>query len=680
LYIADSSNHRIRKVTRDGVIQTLAGTGVPAFSGDGGPATSARLNSPTCVAVDAAGNLLIADTQNHRIRKVTPVGLISTLAGTGSAAFNGDGGPGTSASLQSPQGLALDATGNLYVADSLNHRVRQLAPDGRISTIAGSGARGFGGDAGPAMLANLNSPSRVAVDAEGNLLIADTGNHRIRKVTPGSLITTMAGAGTFGYSGDGGLATGAQLYSPAGVALNAAGDLFIADTQNHRIRKVSVRAEPPVVEPALGVPFVERQLPSSYTPSAKFVVTLQAAVPAGTQVYAVEDQPPAGWVVGAVSHAGSFSSADQKVRFGPFFDATSRSLIYEVTPPASESGTKGFRGKASADGVDSAIGGLNTIALADLGQRHPADNNPADNRLTISEVTSYGAAWRRGTSWPTGPNPIPISYLTRAGALWRGGETYRLNPSIAEPPLWWVSDTSVAPQDTSRARANVSLMGQSSLRTLVERHLTDRFVPGEALTIELTVQPQATASVYAVEDRVPDGWTASSVSHDGTWDVRNQRVKWGPFFDGSPRVLSYRGHSPKDALEAVAFAGAASFDGRDLEVTGPRRTRASSRLGKLRFLMNGRVELEIHGHAGARYTIEVSSNLADWSPLGTFIPVDRKLVFDDPNRSSRRQTFYRAVREEGTLQANRESTPMHTSQNANLSNRSSPTESVQGAR
>ncbi|MBI4661984.1 MAG: hypothetical protein HY735_24445, partial [Verrucomicrobia bacterium] len=610
--------------------------------GDGGPATSARLNSPTCVAVDAAGNLLIADTQNHRIRKVTPVGLISTLAGTGSAAFNGDGGPGTSASFQSPQGLALDAAGNLYVADSQNHRVRKLAPDGRISTIAGSGARGFGGDAGPAILANLNSPSRVAVDAAGNLLIADTGNHRIRRVTPAGLITTIAGAGTFGYSGDGGLATGAQLYSPGGVALNAAGDLFIADTQNHRIRKVSVRAEPPVVEPALGVPFVERQLPSNYTPSAKFVVTLQAKAPAGTQVYAVEDQPPAGWAVGTISHAGSFSPTDQMVRFGPFFDATARNLTYEVTPPAGESGTEEFRGKASADGVDSAIGGLNTIALADLGQRHPADNNPADNRMKISEVTAYGAAWRSGTSWPTGPNPIPISYLTRAGALWRGGETYRLDPNIPEPPLWWVNDTAAAPQNRGSGRANVSLMAQSSSPPWVTGHLPDRFVPGQAFVIQLAVRPPANASAYAVEDRLPDGWTASSISHDGAWDARNRQVKWGPFFDNQPRQLRYEIVAAADSTQAVVFQGTASFDGASSVIAGQRQSRATSRLGRIGQLSSGELQIELHGRIGAKYVIEASSNLLDWTRVGEATNTDGTLVFKDEG-SVRSQRFYRVV-------------------------------------
>jgi sugar lactone lactonase YvrE len=237
LYIADQRNSRIRKVTRGGLISTVAGTGT--ISGDGGPATSAQLNSPGGIALDVAGNLYIADSSNNRIRKVTADGVISTVAGNGILGFSGDGGPATWARLNSPYGVAVDVAGILYIADTGNSRIRKVTADGVISTVAGNGIWGFGGDGGPATSAQLNSPDGVAVDWGGNLYIADSTNGRIRKVNAGGVISTVAGNGNTGFGGDGGPATSAQLSFPSGVALDAAGNLYIADTINNRIRKVN---------------------------------------------------------------------------------------------------------------------------------------------------------------------------------------------------------------------------------------------------------------------------------------------------------------------------------------------------------------------------------------------------------------------------------------------------------
>jgi sugar lactone lactonase YvrE len=240
LYIADGTNARIRKVAAgNGIISTVAGTGSAGFSGDGGPATAAGLSSAARVALDASGNLYIADSFNNRIRKVAAgSGIISTVAGNGSAAFSGDGGPATAAGLNFPYGVALDASGNLYIAD--HQRIRQVAAgSGIISTVAGNGSAGFSGDGGPATAAGLQ-PYGVALDASGNLYIADVSSSRIRKVTAGSgIISTVAGNGSAEFSGDGGLATAAGLSSPVDVALDASGNLYIAVPSNNRIRKVA---------------------------------------------------------------------------------------------------------------------------------------------------------------------------------------------------------------------------------------------------------------------------------------------------------------------------------------------------------------------------------------------------------------------------------------------------------
>ena len=238
VYIAYVSNERIRKVDSTGTITTIAGTGEFGFSGDGGPAVEAELRSPYGVAVDSAGNVYIADSSNQRIRKVDSTGTITTIAGTGEFGFSGDGGPAVEAELRSPYGVAVDSAGNLYIADVSDHRIRKVDSTGTITTIAGTGEFGFSGDGGPAVEAELRSPYGVAVDSAGNLYIADVSDQRIRKVDSTGTITTIAGTGEFGFSGDGGPAVEAELYDPYGVAVDSAGNVYIADSSNQRIRKV----------------------------------------------------------------------------------------------------------------------------------------------------------------------------------------------------------------------------------------------------------------------------------------------------------------------------------------------------------------------------------------------------------------------------------------------------------
>jgi sugar lactone lactonase YvrE len=279
LFIADTRNSRIRKIDDFGTITTVAGSDSVDFSGDlgdGGPATEAALRLPYAVTVDETGDIYIADTNNHRIRRVDPFGIIETVAGNGSFGSTGDGGPAIEASLASPRAVAVDTDGNLFIADRFNlrkvdtsgiitafpftgaffnarglaidetgnlyvsvgHRVRKVDPSGLITTVAGNGSDGFSGDGGPATSASLNAPSGLAIDAAGNLYIADKWNHRIRKVDISGIITTVAGDGTRGFGGDGGPAIDAYLNSPVGVAVDADGNLYIADLNNSRIRKV----------------------------------------------------------------------------------------------------------------------------------------------------------------------------------------------------------------------------------------------------------------------------------------------------------------------------------------------------------------------------------------------------------------------------------------------------------
>jgi uncharacterized protein (TIGR03437 family) len=239
LYVADAENFRVRRVTPAGMISTVAGNGVNAYSGDGGQALAASLSDVTGVAVDQAGNLYIADDSNRVIRKVNTSGIITTIAGVGGVqGYSGDGGPASAAMLGRAVALAIDATGNLYYADSVNQVIRKIDLNGIITTVAGNGVSGFSGDGGAANAASLAFPLGVTVDSNDNIYIADANNNRVRKVS-GGIITTVAGNGSGTFAGDGGQAVNASLNIPADVAVDFQGNLYVADAGNNRVREVS---------------------------------------------------------------------------------------------------------------------------------------------------------------------------------------------------------------------------------------------------------------------------------------------------------------------------------------------------------------------------------------------------------------------------------------------------------
>ena len=238
VYIADTWNHKIRMVSNAGIITTIAGAGAQGSSGDGGASINAQLNTPNGVSVDISGKVYIADIGNNKIRMVTSTGIITAFAGTGAQGSSGDGGAATSAQLNYPEGVSVDISGKVYIADTGNNKIRMVSNTGIITAFAGTGTEGANGDDGAATSAQLFYPNGVAVDISGNVYIVDNGNNKIRMVTSTGIITAFAGTGGDGSSGDGGAATSAQLYYPSGVSVDVSGKVYIADYSNNKIRMV----------------------------------------------------------------------------------------------------------------------------------------------------------------------------------------------------------------------------------------------------------------------------------------------------------------------------------------------------------------------------------------------------------------------------------------------------------
>ena len=237
--MADRNNNRIRRIDTSGTVSTIAGSGRQGTSGDGGPATDAQLFNPSAIALDADGNIYVSCSGGHRVRRIDALGTISTFAGTGVPGSSGDGGPAVEAQLDRPNAIAVDGEGNVYVAEYGSHRVRKIDTAGIINAFAGTGVRGHGGDGGPATDARLDFVRDLAVDAAGNVYLTDMNQARLRRVNSEGTIDTVVGTGTRGWSGDGGPATRARIATPAGIVVDPGGSLFLTEFWAGRIRKVN---------------------------------------------------------------------------------------------------------------------------------------------------------------------------------------------------------------------------------------------------------------------------------------------------------------------------------------------------------------------------------------------------------------------------------------------------------
>jgi hypothetical protein len=302
--VADFHNNRIRRISPSGVISTVAGTGTPGFSGDGGAATSARLYSPTAVEPTADGGFLIADFGNRRVRKVSAGGNITTAAGNGEEGWSGDGGPATWARLDAPVGVASTPDGGFLIADSGSNRVRAVSPAGIVSTVAGGGwdASGEAGDGGPATSALLQAPTGVAALPDGGFVVAEYWGHRVRRVSPAGTITRLAGTGSAGFSGDGDAAGSARLNRPVAVSPTPDGGFLIGDSVNGRVRKVlpggtivTVAGNGQSGYSGDGGPAAQARLDSPYAAVESASGAILIADGGNNRLRLIEGRPPAGW-------------------------------------------------------------------------------------------------------------------------------------------------------------------------------------------------------------------------------------------------------------------------------------------------------------------------------------------------------------------------------------------------
>ena len=556
-----------------------------------------------CVAVQANGKILIGgyfgDGYASRLIRLNPDGsldrdLLSSLP------------------TDSVQQVIVQPDGKLLVSGRFNatggaqwQDVVRILPDGSLDTVFPS---------------TFNWASSLALQADGKVLVTVVGDPvcLVRYNANGTVDSTFAPD----------LAWGANAACLTAMALQPEGRLFVAGSfasANGIPWNNLARLNNDVV---MLRSFVTRQLPGQpMTPGS--AIRLIAQPPASTAVYALEDQPPPGWAIINISDSGVFDAFTGKVKFGPFFDSDPRTLSYEALPPPGFIGVGRFAGVASADGTNSPIIGDDRMLIA---WPHPADNNPVDWAMRVEEVTAYAAAWRTGGVWPLPPNPIPIDYVTRAAALWRGGETYTMDPEAGAAPLYWVN---VQPLPR---RQGMSLEDSASAL----RCLPGGYLQNERVEVSIEVTARHTTLAYAVEETVPTGWRIESISHGGAFDALHGQIKWGPFCDATPRTLRYQLVPLAAASGPVRFAGSASLDGAALPIGGPALLCSTSRLTWSPEPGTGRWALQVKGDLGARYLIETSSNLVQWTPLTTITNSLGSVAIPNPVSTESPQQYYRA--------------------------------------
>ncbi|MDB6036176.1 MAG: hypothetical protein JWM99_17, partial [Verrucomicrobiales bacterium] len=375
--------------------------------------------------------------------------------------------------------------------------------------------------------------------------------------------------------------------------------------------------------------FVKRTLPAGYLPGHVFTVRLAAQPSDGVSAYTIEEKPPQGWTVNAISNDGVFDNTTGKVKFGPYLDASPRSLSYDVLVPANASGRYEFSGSASANGKAYPVAGDRVIDGQD--SLHPADTN-ADSAISQTELTAYAAAWKSGTTVARGPVPVPLTFVTRAGMLWRRGETYSFDVTQGPPPLCWVS------------RQPQPMVAIASTPSTSERTITRPHNPGSPFDVTITVTPGTLISAFALVEQLPRNWTVSNISGEGHYDPQAGSIRWGLNLGDTPGKFTYSILPPAAVASVCRITGSVSFDGTVQEIGGTDHVVVASSDTELTLPgvekgSSGNITLQIAGPVGQVCVLEVSTDLVTWEQVDMVFLADGLLRFDQP--AAQTQRYYR---------------------------------------
>lgn len=413
---------------------------------------------------------------------------------------------------------------------------------------------------------------------------------------------------------------------------------------------VSAAVEIVVAEPP-PAPWAVRELPDRHVPGTELEVRLALAPPPGAAAVAVEDQPPKGWAVGAISDGGAFDAVTGRVKFGPFLDNPARTMTYRVTPPAGATGRAEFSGRVSVDGRDALVGGDRILEPQLF---HPADQAPADGSLGMGEMTAYAAAWREGREWTPGPNPIPLSHVTRAAFLWKSGEAYRHDPTAGPLPMAWVPAPRATPAGETgeppeglptdgTAEPAVNWMRPSPGLALAEMAVPDPATGRSRVTVRALPGPGIRA--YGIELWIPEGLAADAVSEAGFLDPSGRVVRWGPFLDAEPRRFEFQVTGPVRSR----LAGRFSADGYELPVavvleSGPPPDPAQPRIAHVETGDAGQVQLVVEDPAAGDCEVEMSTDLRTWRVVGRTPAGQEASLHADTDATEQPVRFYRVRR------------------------------------